>query len=143
MNHVEAFRKITCVVSDDPSANKFPDEPFKLKAVKVFVVPPVNCTRPIAVLVMLANLLEPEIVSVPVPPWLIVGHVWMLPPAKVLVNADVRLIVPVPVTVRFVEVAQFQAEEPLAAIVQVPEPIAKVLALDTVDEKPPEDSVKL
>ena len=51
----------------------------------------------------------------------------MLPPAKVLADADVRLIVPVPVTVRFVDVAADQGEVP--AIVQVPEPIATVLVV--------------
>ena len=49
----------------------------------------------------------------------------MLPPAKVLADAFVRLIVPVPVTVRFVDVAVFQAV-PLPASVHVPEPEAIV-----------------
>ena len=50
----------------------------------------------------------------------------MPPPAKVLADADVRLIVPVPVTVRFVDTP---ADHAVAApeIVQVPEPIASVL----------------
>ena len=44
----------------------------------------------------------------------------MLPPAKVLADADVRLMVPVPVTVRFVDVAQFQIVAVLGARVHVP-----------------------
>ena len=50
----------------------------------------------------------------------------MPPPAKVLAEAEVREIVPVPVTVRLVEVAADHAV-PLPAIVIVPEPIASVL----------------
>jgi len=49
----------------------------------------------------------------------------MPPPAKVLADADVRLIVPVPVTVRFVDAAKFQGV-PLPFKVQVPEPIVTV-----------------
>ena len=58
----------------------------------------------------------------------------MPPPAKVLADADVRLIVPVPVTVRFVEVAAAHAVELAAGIVQVPEPTATVLARVLADK---------
>lgn len=58
----------------------------------------------------------------------------MSPPAKVLADADVRLIVPVPVTVRLVDVLVFHPIEPVAepAIDQVPEPTAIVLTADVV-----------
>ena len=63
----------------------------------------------------------------------------MPPPANVLADADVRLIVPVPVTVRLVAVLACQAV-PLPAIVQVPEPIAIVLVFvlleDTAEDEP-------
>lgn len=52
----------------------------------------------------------------------------MSPPAKVLADALVRLMVPVPVTVRFVEVEAFQTVPELENN-QVPEPIAAVLVL--------------
>jgi len=57
----------------------------------------------------------------------------MPPPEKVLADADVRLIVPVPVTVRLVDVAVLQAA-PAPEIVHVPEPIAIVLVLELVLE---------
>ena len=50
--------------------------------------------------------------------------------------AAVILIVPVPVTVKFVVVEVFQ-ELPAALTVMVPEPIAIVLTLDTPDENVP------
>ena len=60
----------------------------------------------------------------------------MLPPANVLVDELVRLIVPVPVTVRLVDVAAVQ----VPTNVQVPEPIPIVLVLlllaDTAPEAP-------
>ena len=54
----------------------------------------------------------------------------MPPPAKVLEEPDVRLIVPVPVTVRFVDV--LADHEVVPAIVQVPEPTAIVLVVETL-----------
>ncbi len=67
----------------------------------------------------------------------------MPPPANVLADALVRLIVPVPVTVRLVDVAVFHP--PVPAIVQVPEPMASVLVVEpeeaTLDALP--DSVTL
>ena len=67
----------------------------------------------------------------------------MPPPAKVLAEAEVRLMVPVPVTVRLVEVAVFHP--PVPAIVQVPEPIAsvRVVALDAVKAVPAPNNVTL
>ncbi len=58
----------------------------------------------------------------------------MPPPANVLADALVRLIVPVPVTVRLVEVLADHADVP--AIVQVPEPIAIVLVVETLVATP-------
>ena len=54
----------------------------------------------------------------------------MPPPAKVLADADVRLIVPVPVTVRLVDGSASHIVVPLPAIVQVPEPTAMLLTLE-------------
>ena len=51
----------------------------------------------------------------------------MPPPAKVLADAEVRLMVPVPVTVKFVEEI-FQP--PFPAIVHVPEPTFMVLVFE-------------
>ena len=59
----------------------------------------------------------------------------MPPPAKVLADALVRLIVPVPVIVRFVELGAFQTV-PEPAIVQVPEPTAIVRVPVPVLDKP-------
>lgn len=71
---LDGFLNVTCVVLVEPSVSRAAvDVPFKLNAVNSLVVPPVNNTEPTAVLVMAANLLEPVIVSAPVPPWLIVG----------------------------------------------------------------------
>ena len=53
----------------------------------------------------------------------------MPPPANVLADALVKLMVPVPVMVRFVDVLADQGEVP--AIVQVPEPTAIVRAVAT------------
>ena len=77
------------------------------------------------VAVMLANPFAPVMVSAPEPPWLSVGYVKMPPPANVFADADVRLIVPVPVTVVIPAVADHAL--PLPWIVQVPEPKAMVL----------------
>jgi hypothetical protein len=61
----------------------------------------------------------------------------MSPPAKVLAEDEVRLMVPVPVTVRLVEVAAFHAVlEP--ASVHVPDPTAIVLVFE-LDELTAED----
>lgn len=59
----------------------------------------------------------------------------MPPPAKVLAEAEVREIVPVPVTVRLVEVAVVHPPE--FEIVQVPEPIAIVRMFEFAEEIPP------
>ena len=59
----------------------------------------------------------------------------MPPPAKVLAVPEVREMVPVPVTVRLVEVVAFHAVLcPL--IVHVPEPIAIVLIFEFVVDTP-------
>ena len=65
----------------------------------------------------------------------------MPPPLKILVDAEVRLIVPVPVTVRFVAVAVFQP--PVPAMVHVPEPMATVRVLLLEELKPPLENVTL
>ena len=66
----------------------------------------------------------------------------MPPPAKVLADAEVRLMVPVPVTVRLVDVAVFHAVlEP--ASVHVPDPTAMVLVFELDDETEPADIVTL
>ena len=69
----------------------------------------------------------------------------MPPPVKVLADADVRLIVPVPVTVSPVEVAAFQPPE--LEIVQVPEPMFIDLIFVLAEEIAPcvdaPDNVKL
>lgn len=67
----------------------------------------------------------------------------MPPPAKVLADADVRLIVPAPVTVRFVDGAALKP--PVPEIVQVPEPKASVLVELELLAMPPEapDTVTL
>ena len=58
----------------------------------------------------------------------------MPPPAKVLADAFVRLIVPVPVTVRLVKVPADHAVGLAEGIIQVPEPTATVLA-SVLDDK--------
>ena len=67
----------------------------------------------------------------------------MPPPANVLAEPEVRLIVPVPVTVRLVDVEALHGEVP--AIVQVPEPTATVLAVVVLvaTEEPEEFNVTL
>ena len=113
----------------DARVQTLPDSPVRLNTPKSLVVFAVNLTvvAPVAlyVLVMLVNLFDPVNVKMPAPPWFTVGYVWTPPPANVLELALVRLIVPVPVTVRFVAVAALQP--PVPAIVKVPEPIAIVL----------------
>lgn len=119
------FLRMACVVLVEPSVSKLPETPFKLKSVNSFEVPPVNRTAPIAVLVMSANLLDPEIVSAPVPPWFSVGKDCIPAPVKIFADALVRLIIPEPVNV-------VNAAPPLKApleVVQtiVPEFMAMVL----------------
>ena len=96
---------------------------------------------------MLAKVLLPVMVSVPAPPWSRVMLVYANePPAKILADPEVRVTVPVPVTVRLVEVAALHAV-PDPAIVQVPEPTAMVLVfellLDRTDDAPVKDMLKL
>jgi hypothetical protein len=59
----------------------------------------------------------------------------MPPPAKVLADAEVRLMVPVPVTVRLVEVLVAQADV-VPEIVHVPEPTAIVLVFELEEFTP-------
>lgn len=67
--HAVGFLKIACDVLVLPSVRRAAvDVPFRLKLVKSLTVPPVNSTLPIAVFVMLTNLLLPVTVSAPVPP---------------------------------------------------------------------------
>ena len=61
----------------------------------------------------------------------------MPPPAKVLADALVRLIMPVPVTVRFDEVPKLKAEPPASDVVHVPEPNAIVRANEPAALMPP------
>ncbi len=61
----------------------------------------------------------------------------MPPPLKVLADALVRLIVPVPVTVRFDEVLMLKAEPPASDVVHVPEPNAIVRANELAALMPP------
>jgi hypothetical protein len=72
---------------------------------------------------MSLKVLLPEIVRVPAPPWLSVMLVYEAPPPeKVLAEPEVRLIVPVPVTVRFV-VTEVSQGVLVPLIVQVPDPM--------------------
>lgn len=73
MYQVVGFLSVACEVVVAPSVSRLPEAPFRLNAVNSFVVPLVNSTEPMTVFVMLANLLEPLIVSAPVPPWFKVG----------------------------------------------------------------------
>ena len=69
----------------------------------------------------------------------------MSPPAKVLADAEVRLMVPVPVTVRLVDDEILHVGEALPPSVSVPELIAKtrVLVPDVSKPLPAPDSVTL
>ncbi len=83
---------------------------------------------------MSLNVLLPEMVNAPAPPWLSVMLVYATPPpAKVLPLPLVIVIVPVPVTVRLVEVDASQAV-PDPASVQVPDPTAIVRVLELLEE---------
>lgn len=74
INHALGFLRMACVVLVELRVSEETAEPFKLnELVNSFVVPPVNSTEPMAVLVMAANLLLPLIVNAPVPPWFSVG----------------------------------------------------------------------
>ena len=74
----------------------------------------------------------PLTVSAPAPPWFTVMPEYCVepPPAKVLADALIRLIVPVPVIVSPVR-PPFVDQTPPAKL-QVPEPKAKVLVVETV-----------
>ena len=83
-------------------------------------------------------------VSVPAPPWSsVMPEYEMLPPKKVLADAEVRLMVPVPVRVRLVEVEVSHPPDP--ASVHVPLPTAIVLtpvaALENDDAAPVNDTL--
>ncbi len=70
----------------------------------------------------------------------------MPPPANVLADADVRLIVPVPVTVRLVDVPQLhEIALDTPASVHVPEPIStvRVFEFEEVNRDEALESVKL
>lgn len=82
------------------------------------------------------NVLLPLIVKAPAPEFSRIGHV-LLPPAKVLADPEVMLMVPDPVTVRFVEVEQSHAEAPAPLTVHVPEPNARVRVLELEEAKVP------
>ena len=106
----------------------FPAVPVAVHDVVIrwVVVPMLMVLAPAAVLVIDLNVLLPLMISVPLPPWFKVMLVYaMPPPSKVLADALVRLMVPVPVTVRLVEVAAFHP--PVPDIANVPEPTAIVL----------------
>jgi hypothetical protein len=101
MYHAPVFCTMAWLVSVDVNVHTFPEAPDKLKLVNVVVVPPVSLTvvAPVLeyVLVILANVLDPEMVKAPAPPWLTVQLYVLPPPVNVLADALVRLMVPVPV----------------------------------------------
>ena len=75
----------------------------------------------------MAKVLLPVMVRVPAPPWFrVIPEQEMPPPAKVLADALVRLIVPVPVTVRSKDEIPTVKAEPARDVVHVPEPNAIV-----------------
>jgi hypothetical protein len=80
---------------------------------------------------MLLNVFEPVMDKAPAPPWLrVMPEKEKLPPAKVLADALVRLIVPVPVTVSPVVVVAFHTVPvPVQVIFPVPKAIVLVFAL--------------
>jgi len=90
----------------------FPEVPSAVKLVTVCVVPEVKRIDVAAVALyefeMFANVLEPEIVSCPAPPWSnVIAPQLALPPAKVLAEELVIVTVaPEPETVKLVDVVQ-------------------------------------
>ena len=87
---------------------KLPDVPESIKLLTEVVTPAgkvtvVGCT----VLSIVTNVLAPVSVSVPTPSWLIVLYE-APPPANVLADAEVKLIIPGPEVVKLVAVAASQ-----------------------------------
>lgn len=79
-------------------------------------------------LLIVVKVLLPLTVKAPAPPLFRIGYV-APPPANVLAEAEVMLMVPVPVTVKLVLIAQLHAAAPEPVIVQVPDPMPRVLTL--------------
>lgn len=134
----DASLKVACVLGVELlSVIRFPLVPDTPNALTVVVVLAGNViVAGWTVLVMLVNVLAPVMVSAPEPPWFSVGHV-LPPPANVLALALVILIAPVPVTVKFVDVAQFHAvPEPETA--HVPEPTFNVRAVVPEESNEPQ-----
>lgn len=98
MYHVVALYRVACAVVVDPRVNGVPKAPLRLNpVVKLLVVPAVNRTDPITVLVMLLKVLEPAIVNAPAPACRSVQLYMYDPPLNVFADAEVSSIYPVPV----------------------------------------------
>ncbi len=92
------------LVADEPwMVRTLPAVPVAVKsATRWVVVPKLMVVAPVAVLLMLAKVLLPLRLNCPAPPWLIVRPEKLdvlAPMLKVFVEAEVKLRVPVPVTV--------------------------------------------
>ena len=117
---------------------RFPAVPAAVNWESVVVVAPrmIVLATPL-VLVMFANVLLPVIVRCPAPPCSNVMLVYaMPPPTNWFAEALVILIVPVPVTVKFVDVLLFQLFEPAIVQMLLPDPKASVLTLELLVKTP-------
>ena len=128
------YANVACVPDElEFIVTRLPTVPLTIKFSTVVVVDAGNvivdgCT----VLVILANVFAPVITNAPAPPWLSVGYEYP-PPANVLDDADVMLIVPEPLVVKFEPDAVKVAPD----ITIVPPPNAIALTLVPVDENVP------